>query len=96
MASRMTCIFAGCLGMETSHAEKLVQRTVFPFFQDYSPKGNHVQEMHTRNRYQGCRAETKETIGISLVKKKNQWRLNGAVPLNGSRNLNAKLTEEVL
>ncbi len=76
--------------------ERSIQRAIFPFFMDHSPDGNPLQEMRTGNLYRGCRAENKETVEASLVKKKSLWRLNGAVPLNGGRKLNAKISEEEL
>ncbi len=83
-------------GMERFTVKRLIQRTVFPFFQRYGPDGNVLQKFGIRNLFHGCRVKNTEAIGVSLVSKKNLWFLDGAVCLDGSRKLNAKITEEGL
>lgn len=83
-------------GMERVTVGSLIQCMVFPFFSDYLLDGNVLQKVDIRNLFHGCRVKNKEAFDVSLISRKNYWTLDGSVCLDGSRKLNAKITEEGL
>ncbi len=89
-------IVADHRGMEKAALARINMQMCFPFFHRHGADEEVLQKFGIKNLFHGCRVKNKEAFDVSLISRKNYWTLDGSVCLDGSRKLNAKITEEGL
>lgn len=93
--------------LEKSSMPKASIRARLPFWQKKlldgswgldgdTPLNATLQKMHVGMAYQAGVANVQETVGVSMVSRKNEWHLDGMQLMDGSKEMNAEVKEEVL